>query len=461
MGILDVYVDSNVEKLSLYPSINIHKNKNGKRDENSILISSEEDILRIVVGNQNEEKSIKIPIVHNKYRQIIIYGEVFSGPGIDFEYSVSVLAIIHTYNEADIIERVVKHLLFQGIDVYLCDNWSKDGTYEVIQKICQENPFRVFSERFPKDINEVDNQFHWYKQLKRTEELTRELNYDWYIHYDADEIRISPWKNVTLRKAISYIDYLGYNGIENTVIDFRMTDQSDNTFPDGEYFDFRHIPSWINHLKTWKKNNEIDIKSTGGHRAIYKDQKIFPLHILNKHYSMRNFQQAKRKIFFDRKPRFSYEKNVLGWHGHYENYKELDDLFFEKSNLYKWNNETFDKLYLQLFMEIGIKWDDIPARWDIPLIRNRKIGIYGAGNAGRAAYLYLCNDNDINIWVDRDYEYFPRIFCMEINNPLNINTDLVDVVVVAIIDQNVQHEIKKYLNKCGFADSSIFYVYDL
>ena len=42
-----------------------------------------------------------------------------------------VLAIIHCFNEVDIIAQTLEYLFSQQIDVYVMDNWSDDGTYEL------------------------------------------------------------------------------------------------------------------------------------------------------------------------------------------------------------------------------------------------------------------------------------------------------------------------------------------
>jgi SAM-dependent methyltransferase len=43
----------------------------------------------------------------------------------------SVAAIINVYNEADILEHVVRYLNDQGVHVHIVDNWSTDGSYEI------------------------------------------------------------------------------------------------------------------------------------------------------------------------------------------------------------------------------------------------------------------------------------------------------------------------------------------
>src|SRR5262249_40486081 len=51
---------------------------------------------------------------------------------------LKIAAIINIFNEADIIEAVVRHLVEQGVDVHLIDNWSTDGTYEIGRELLAE-----------------------------------------------------------------------------------------------------------------------------------------------------------------------------------------------------------------------------------------------------------------------------------------------------------------------------------
>jgi len=132
-----------------------------------------------------------------------------------------ILAIMHVYNEIDFIQESIEHLLNQNIDIIVLDNWSNDGTYEKILELKKKYSQALYIERFP---NESTFYYEWENQLKKTEEISRTYDYDWFIHYDSDEIRLSPWQDITLRQAISFIDYLGYNTIDFTVLDFRPTE---------------------------------------------------------------------------------------------------------------------------------------------------------------------------------------------------------------------------------------------
>lgn len=285
--------------------------------------------------------------------------KVFMLLGKKFEYKkqekqVKVLAIIHAYNEEDVIDKTVEHLLEQNLDILVLDNWSTDNTYKKVEKLKNKYPNRIMLSKYP-DNKPKENIYDWTKQLHKTEQISKELDYDWYVHYDADEIRISPFKNTTLSEMISFVDSLGYNAIDTTVIDFRMTKKDDNTFGKNGYFEIGRKPSHFSQIKTWKKCNDIDLANSAGHLAIFKDQKVYPLKILNKHYPLRSFEQAKRKIFKDRLPRFEKEKNEKGWHRQYDKIVKDEDLIYDEANLNKFDENTMEKLGLELIAGIGIR----------------------------------------------------------------------------------------------------------
>jgi len=144
------------------------------------------------------------------------------------------------------------------------------------------------------------------------------------MHYDADEIRYSPWDGVSLRDAFSWIDGLGFNAVDFTVIDFRYLERQPDL--EGSYqndlnhFEFGRRPGHFLQIKAWKNNTKVKLTTRGGHEAVFPDRKIFPLKFLMKHYPLRNSRQANRKVFQDRLPRMKTEQKLLGWHTHYDDF---------------------------------------------------------------------------------------------------------------------------------------------
>ncbi len=377
---------------------------------------------------------------------LFLTGKTFLSP-VEAEVpdTFKVLAIVHFYNEADIIGETIQYLLSQDIAVYLLDNWSDDGSYEIAQEYQKRYPSKIYLERFP--FTGRSENYEWYLQMERTEQISKELEFDWFIHYDADEMRVSPWRDVTLRKAIYWIDIQGYNGIENTVIDFRLTEyDKENIFMRDVFFDFRHYNVQFDQFKTWKKTEQIELKSTAGHCADIACPRIYPLKILNRHYPMRDIRQAEKKIFSDRKPRFKKERKERGWHGHYERFKETKDILFDSKELLLWGKDTFERLYIPLFMECGVrkeeeKEDNSLTGIKLPDITKKRIVLYGAGNIGKRVYFELERRNIIIAWVDKRYEVLKAPWCKKIVSPEEIKKLNYDYIIVAIINRELVSEV--------------------
>ena len=131
-----------------------------------------------------------------------------------------VVAIIAAYNEADIIAQVVENTIAEGVDVYVIDNSSTDGTAAAVRPYLGRGLIGL--ETFPSHGAD-SSRFSWELLLRRKEELSRSLAGDWFIHQDADEFRESPWKGINLRDAIAQVDAAGFNAIDFQVLEFRLT----------------------------------------------------------------------------------------------------------------------------------------------------------------------------------------------------------------------------------------------
>ncbi|SEW09179.1 glycosyltransferase family 2 protein [[Clostridium] fimetarium] len=415
------------------------------------------EILLYISDNDNKDKNDKI--LEQAYNlekisplngQIYLFGKIFEYPGkLEVAVDFKVLAIIHTYNEADIISKTMTYILEQGLDIYLVDNWSDDGTFEIAQNIYDRFPQRVYLERFPEDGQ--TQYYEWYHQLKRTEDISKNMPYDWFIHYDADEMRISPWRNVTLLQAIYWIDTLGYNLIENTVIDFKLTENNndENIFMKDVYFDFGHKETHFMQTKSWKKTEYINIKDSGGHIAKVPNPKLYPLKILNRHYPFRSLKHAQKKVFMDRRPRFEKERKERGWHGHYDFVQKNQDLIIESDKLIKWNENTFYDYYIPLFLGCGIIVLENNKVYDrqFPTLNEKNIVIYGAGNLGRVAYKNYSKYCNIVGWVDQNYKFIPNIYCETILSADKILDMDYDYIFIAVENDVIRKEIQDELNR--------------
>jgi len=236
-----------------------------------------------------------------------------------------VVALIAAYNEADIIEPVLDHLAANGVWSYLIDNGSTDKTVERAQPWLGRSLLGI--ERL---VDPAGERTSWRALLARKRELARELGADWYVHHDADELRESPWPGMTLREAIRWVDRADFNLIDFRVLNFAPVDDA-----------FRQGMDPREHFRRWEEPGEFDLMqrkcwkagfdglelAEGGHDVRFADRRIFPLRFLLRHYPIRGQAHGLRKVFEERKDRFTDAERAFGWHRQYDHVARPDHLF--------------------------------------------------------------------------------------------------------------------------------------
>lgn len=247
-----------------------------------------------------------------------------SSPVIGPDYNnFRVVALLAAYNEEDVIYHAVKKLIDGGIYVYVIDNWSTDKTPEILRRF-KGSPFFLGVERFPPEGPE--EYFNLRRLLRRKEELTGKIEAHWFINGDVDEVRDSPWPGVSLKQGIYIVDRQGYNAINHTELTFWPVDDLFTTGMDFlSYFNrcsfvYPHVTENF-HVKAWKNTGRpVSFADTAGHEAAFEGRRTYPYKFLLRHYPIRNQKQGEKKVFHDRKPRYSPEEKNIGWHVHYNGY---------------------------------------------------------------------------------------------------------------------------------------------
>jgi glycosyltransferase involved in cell wall biosynthesis len=241
--------------------------------------------------------------------------------------SFTVVAIICAYNEGDIIFHALKHLIDNGILVYLLDHHSSDNTVAEASKWQGRGLLHI--ERFPEESACPEGEpevFSLRVITRRVEQLHRLLGADWYIHYDADEFREPPWPGMTLKEAVQLVDLLGFNAINFEYLNFWPTD---NSFVPGE--DVRHFIRYYEPAEAWDKprvnawknfGQEIDLTAFMGHKVCFPGQRVFPLQFINRHYRFRSQEHGCRKVFRERIDRFDTQEKAGGSHRQYDDLSE-------------------------------------------------------------------------------------------------------------------------------------------
>jgi Glycosyl transferase family 2 len=222
-----------------------------------------------------------------------------------------VVALLAAYNERRFIDACLEQLEGQGVEAYLIDNGSSDDTVALAEAWLDRNLIGI--ESFPRGEGDV---YDWRGLLRRKEELARELEADWLVHADPDEVRLAPARGQTLAEALAEVDRDGYNAVDFLELTFTPSREA----PDHDHPDFRRTlrtyypfaPRSPHRLTAWKAGPEVDLASSGGHRVSFPGLRMNPEPWLMKHYLFLSVPHAIEKYV---RRRYDPEEVESGWHG--------------------------------------------------------------------------------------------------------------------------------------------------
>jgi glycosyltransferase involved in cell wall biosynthesis len=232
--------------------------------------------------------------------------------------TLRVVALIAAFNEEDIIGACLEHLSTNGIDAYLIDDGSTDGTLERATAFLGRGLIGFES-------LEVTNPklFTLDRILARKEVLAAELDAGWFINHDADEFRDSLWSELNLRAAIEHVDRLGWNAIDFSIFTIRPVGdvKTARVSPDDRESWYSRSPDCDRvQVRAWKRTGaRVDLRSSAGHDVQFEGRRVFPLRFPMRHYPIRSQEHGQRKLFRDRIPRFDPSERARGWHVQYGN----------------------------------------------------------------------------------------------------------------------------------------------
>jgi Glycosyl transferase family 2 len=255
------------------------------------------------------------------------------------------LAVMPAFNEADVIFHAIGALVSEGVDVYLLDHESTDGTAEAAAPWLGRGLVRI--ERFPEEAGYPERnrtEMVWRDILRRIGEVTGEVPADWYLFVNADEFREAPWPDVTLADGLREVDELGYNAVNFELLNFRPTPQ--DAFVDGadvrEHLRHYEPPGAYDvlQIKAWKAQPAVvDLVHHGGHDVLFHGKRVFPVPFLLRHYPIRSAEHGRRKVLAERLARFAAEERAGGWHIQYDHYADGADYLHERDTLVEYDTD--------------------------------------------------------------------------------------------------------------------------
>jgi len=221
-----------------------------------------------------------------------------------------IVALLAVRNEELYIEKCIKHLIDQGIDICLIDNGSTDKTLEYAKQFLNKGLFRIETLPF-KGYSDL------FERLKFKEKLCLEIDSDWFIHHDADEIREAPPPYKTLFEGIMDVDKKGYNVINFDEFVFIPT-ETDVSFENTDYVnEMKHYYYFsrgpLRRMNAWKNTlSPVDISQSGGHKILFDKMRIFPHNFILRHYIFLSYSHGIRK--YNNKKYLKKAVEEFGWH---------------------------------------------------------------------------------------------------------------------------------------------------
>jgi len=204
-----------------------------------------------------------------------------------------IVALMCVRDGALYVRRCLEHLHAQGVVTCFIDNGSTDGTLEIAEAFRERGVIRI-------DHLPFDGVFDMPQIMAFKEKLQKEVEADWFMSYDVDEIKEAPPPFATLAEGIAEADRQGYNAINFDEFVFAPT-SADESFEGGDFvagmrFYYHFAPSPLHRINAWKnQGTPADLHTRFGHQAEFPGRKVFPVSFILRHYLALSRAQALAK----------------------------------------------------------------------------------------------------------------------------------------------------------------------
>ncbi len=218
-------------------------------------------------------------------------------------------AIIATRNEALYLGRCCEHLEMHGIQFAIIDNDSTDDTRAIAESFSGRGLRCITSHPYP-------GYYDWTGLLMRKEQLAKELDGDWFMHLDADEIPEPPLRHELLLERLAEADAAGYTAINFD--EFVFVPSTEDERHEGhdyveemhDYYFFEPHPERL--IRAWRRTADIDLAGSAGHAAQCSNRRIYPENFVLRHYIALSMEHLRKKYLRDRV--YSPAEVAKGWH---------------------------------------------------------------------------------------------------------------------------------------------------
>lgn len=215
-------------------------------------------------------------------------------------------------NEVDILPWAVCHLKSQGVDVHVIDNWSFDGSWEILPSLGLTG-----FERWP--VTGPDALFQCRAMLDYVDTTAARSSADWCMYNDADEIRRSNLLNERLADGFARVNGGYFTAVNFQVYLFPPTDNEYAGDPERhfKFYTLSHCDCRLPQVKAWRNlNQRVGLAEYGSHGLNFPELRISPEKWISKHYPIRSQAHGEAKMY-ERLERFDPAEKARGWHVQY------------------------------------------------------------------------------------------------------------------------------------------------
>ena len=233
------------------------------------------------------------------------------------------LGVLLCYNDADILEDAIRHLLDNNHDLIVWDHGSDDGTAAVLDKY----------QTYLAERTLIPRSFDFYRLYQAMSEhlITAYTHqYDWISWPDQDEILEGPDRSAKYDHWIAKVCEEGFDYIQFNNFNFWFMPDDDQTIisPVDRIRHYCLFPDCAPRIRSWRAAN-TNIRLFN-HNSI--DGKKLPYYFNLRHYPMRSPQQMLRRL---NKDRADLERDGANYH--YNNMKlamEQHNMLVDPSSLH-------------------------------------------------------------------------------------------------------------------------------
>ncbi len=249
------------------------------------------------------------------------------------------LGVLLCYNDGDILEDVICHLLKNKHDLIVWDHGSDDETAQVLDKYESKFVERKF---IPRSFDFYD----LYPKMSENLKNNYVKKYDWISWPDDDEILEGPDRTKSYYEHICTVYQSQYNYIQFNNVNYWFTENDDSTIvsPVERVRHYAVFPDCAPRIRSWRAS-VTNIRKFN-HNPL--NGKKYPANFNLRHYPMRSYAQMMRRI---NKDRANLQRGTENFH--YNNMKKQAEIRLSPQQLYVDDGQS------ELILDAKYNWREI------------------------------------------------------------------------------------------------------